>query len=212
MGLTTVLPFLVVSALVIMTPGPDTALTIRNVLFGDRRAGMFTALGVSTGQAAWALATSAGLAALLTASRPAFLAVKFAGAAYLALLGATALWKVMRPGHTLDSDAGTAVTSSTSSRLAFRQGVISNLANPKMAAYFTGVLPQVVGTAHATFIPLASFGLIFAVLTLAWLSLYCVVVSWAGEVLLRPRVRRAMQAATGAVLIALGVRVAVDAR
>jgi threonine/homoserine/homoserine lactone efflux protein len=211
-SVSTVLPFLAVSALVIMTPGPDTALTIRNVLVGDRRAGIVTALGVSTGQATWALATSAGLAALLTASRPAFLVVKFAGAAYLALLGATALWKAMRPGRMRDTDSGTAPTPSTSPRLAFRQGLISNLANPKMAAYFTGVLPQVVGTAHATFLPLAGFGLVFALLTLVWLSLYSVVVSWAGEVLLRPRVRRALQATTGAVLIALGLRVAVDAR
>ena len=81
------LAFLGVSAVVIVTPGQDTALTIRNTLLGGRRSGVMTALGVSTGQAIWALATSAGIAAVLQASEPAFEAVKLAGAAYLVWLG-----------------------------------------------------------------------------------------------------------------------------
>jgi threonine/homoserine/homoserine lactone efflux protein len=81
------LAFLGISALVIMTPGPDTAITIRNTLTGGRAGGLATALGVATGQAIWALATSAGVVALLVASEPLFLAVKYAGAAYLVWLG-----------------------------------------------------------------------------------------------------------------------------
>jgi threonine/homoserine/homoserine lactone efflux protein len=79
--------FLGVAVLVIVTPGPDTALTIRNSLLGGRRDGVFTALGVSTGQCAWAIATSAGIAALLVASEPAFVALRVFGAAYLVFLG-----------------------------------------------------------------------------------------------------------------------------
>lgn len=213
MSPSTVAPFLAVSALVIMTPGPDTALTIRNVLLGRRRGGIFTALGVSAGQAVWALATAAGLAALLTASRPVFLVVKFAGAAYLVFLGATVLWAALRPREAARSDIRPrGATSPLRARAAFRQGVISNLANPKMAVYFTAVLPQVVGAAHGSFLPLAGFGLTFSLLTFLWLSLYSVAVGWAGAVLLRPRVRRALEATTGAVLIALGLRVAAEAQ
>jgi threonine/homoserine/homoserine lactone efflux protein len=80
------LAFLGVSILVIATPGPDTALTIRNALLGGRRGGIFTALGVAAGQAVWALATSVGIVALLVASEPVFLAVKLAGAVYLVVL------------------------------------------------------------------------------------------------------------------------------
>jgi threonine/homoserine/homoserine lactone efflux protein len=72
------LAFLGVSMLVIVTPGPDTALTIRNSLLGGRAGGIGTALGVSTGQLIWALATSAGLAAILAASEPLFHAVTLA--------------------------------------------------------------------------------------------------------------------------------------
>ena len=213
MTVATLAPFLAVSALVIMTPGPDTALTIRNVLLGSRRAGIFTALGVSAGQALWALATAAGLAALLTTSRPVFVVVKLVGAAYLVYLGATVLRAAVRPRSGAPLDARLCGTNrALTARSAFRQGLISNLANPKMAVYFTAVLPQVVGSAHDSFVPLAGFGLTFSLLTLAWLTLYSVIVSWAGAVLLRPRLRRSLEATTGAVLIALGLRVAVDAQ
>src|SRR5881409_1132485 len=96
--------FLGVSLLVICTPGQDTALTIRNTLLAGRRAGVFTAVGVSAGQSVWALATSVGVAALIVASEPVFLAIRLAGAAYLVYLGAQALRRSL-----LGSDAGEAV-------------------------------------------------------------------------------------------------------
>jgi threonine/homoserine/homoserine lactone efflux protein len=74
--MTSFLAFIGVSLLVIVTPGPDTAITIRNTLFGGRAGGLFTALGIASGQAIWALATSVGIVALLIASAPLFLALK----------------------------------------------------------------------------------------------------------------------------------------
>src|SRR5438094_3520194 len=93
--------FLGVSILVIVTPGQDTALTIRNTLLGGRRSGVLTATGVASGQFVWTVATSAGLAALIVASEPVFTALKLAGAAYLVFLGAQALYAALRPrdGH-----------------------------------------------------------------------------------------------------------------
>src|SRR4029077_1982868 len=93
---TELVAFLGVSAIVIVTPGPDTALTIRSSLLCGRRAGIFTALGVSSGQAIWTLASAVGIAALLAASEPAFLAVKVVGAAYLIWLGLQALAAAVR--------------------------------------------------------------------------------------------------------------------
>ena len=121
--------FLGISALVIVTPGQDTALTIRNALLGGRRAALFTALGVSAGQALWALASAAGVAALLQASEPTFVAIRVAGAAYL-----------------------------------------------------------------------------------VWLTAYGAAVARAGDFLRRSRVRRALDAAMGVVLVALGLRIAGEAR
>src|SRR5438067_13195056 len=99
-GLGQYLAFVGVSLLVICTPGQDTALTIRNTLLGDRRTGAATALGVSAGQATWTVATSAGLAVILTASAPLFLAIRLAGGASPVRLGRWALPSVCRRRHT----------------------------------------------------------------------------------------------------------------
>ena len=90
-------PSSAVCVAVIVSPGQDTALTIRNTIAGGRRGGALTALGVSIGQAVWTLAASAGVAALIVASEPAFVALKLAGAAYLVLLGARSLRDALRP-------------------------------------------------------------------------------------------------------------------
>ena len=198
--MTELVAFLGVSAIVIATPGPDTALTIRNTLMGGRRAGIFTALGVSSGQAIWTLATAAGIAALLAASEPAFLAVKIVGSAYLVWLGLQAILAAVR-GH-----ARPVVRAPRSS--SYRQGLLSNLANPKMAAFFPSLLPQFGGS----FWLLLALGLTFCLLTLAWLTAYAIVVSRAGDFLGRPAIRRAVEAVTGVVLVALGLRLATERR
>jgi threonine/homoserine/homoserine lactone efflux protein len=197
--------FLGVAALVIVTPGPDTALTIRNSLVGGRRAGMFTAIGVASGQATWALATSAGVAALLRASAPAFTALRFAGAAYLVWLGVQALMAAagLRRARAHGRGRGAGSTGT-----ALRQGLLSNLANPKMAVFFMSLLPQF----GSSFAALLALGLVFSAMTLTWLSAYAAAVAKAGERLLRPRVRRALDAITGLVLVALGLRLATERR
>ena len=196
-------PFLAVAALVIVVPGQDTALTIRNTLGGGRRAGIATACGVSCGQAVWAVATSLGLAALLVASEPVYLALKAFGAAYLVWLGACCLWRSLRRAEARWPTAAPAPQSLP--RAAFRQGIVSNLGNPKMAVFFTSLLPQFT-PAGATFaVPLA-LGLVFCVLTLGWLALYACVVARASQVFGRPLVRRLVDAVTGSVLVALGLR------
>jgi threonine/homoserine/homoserine lactone efflux protein len=204
--------FLVVAVVVIVTPGPDTALTIRNTLLGGRRSGVFTAIGVAVGQTTWNVATSAGLAALLVASELVFRAVKLVGAAYLASLGIQALYGAVRhrpPTHT-------AVANPSAPRLrppvALRQGLISNLTNPKMAAFFPALLPQFAPAGDATFLALLLLGLTFSLMTLVWLTAYAFVVAKAGDFLRRPRIRRLLEAATGAVLVALGVRLATEDR
>jgi threonine/homoserine/homoserine lactone efflux protein len=202
--------FLGISALVIVTPGQDTALTVRNTVLGGRRGGIFTAAGVSTGQAVWTVAASAGLAALLVAWEPAFLALKFAGAVYLVYLGAHALLDALRNRPSiLPSSPGRRPVMTAA--VAFRQGLVSNLGNPKMAVFFTSLLPQF-ASSNATFAALLPLGLLFCALTFTWLTAYAVAVAKAGTVLLRPRIRRALEAATGATLVALGLRLAAQRR
>jgi len=198
---TQALAFLGVSAVVIVTPGQDTALTFRNALAGGRRGGIFTAAGVATGQATWTVAAAAGVAALLQASEPAFLAVRIAGAAYLVYLGAQTLLRALAGRRTEHRRRGPATR-----RGSFRQGVFSNLGNPKMAIFFTSLLPQF-GTSFAEMLAL---GLVFCVLTFTWLTGYGIAVAKFGDVLRRPRVRRVVDAVTGTALAAFGFRLAVE--
>jgi threonine/homoserine/homoserine lactone efflux protein len=208
------LPALGIAALAIVPPGPDTALTIRNRLAGGRRAGVFTAVGVAAGQAVWTLATSVGLAALLVASEPAFAALKLAGAAYLVLLGLQALRSGLFPAAAERAGAGTAAPAPRrlAPARAFRHGLVSNLGNPKMAVFFTSLLPQFAPAGNASFAALLGLGLLFCAMTLGWLAAYAVAVARAGDVLGRAGVGRALESVMGGVLIALGLRLAVARR
>jgi threonine/homoserine/homoserine lactone efflux protein len=196
--------FVAVSAVVICTPGQDTALTIRNTLTGGRRSGIATAGGVAAGQAVWTVAASAGVVALLTASEPVFRALKLAGAAYLVYLGAQSLWAAVR--HRAHEHAVRSAAPLSPGR-ALRQGVLSNLGNPKMAVFFASLLPQF----GSTFLALLSLGLLFCALTFAWLTLYAAAVAKLGR-LLTGAVRRVLDAVTGIVLVALGFRLAAEER
>ena len=207
------LAFLGISALVIVTPGPDTAMTIRNTLLGGRAGGIATAFGVAAGQAIWASATSAGIVALLVASEPLFLAVKYAGAAYLVWLGVQSLRAALRPVPPDDvPDANAPASRRLPPRVAFRQGVISDLGNPKMAAFFTSLLPQFVPAGETSFVGLAALGLLFCMMTLLWLAGYALAIARVGDMLRRPAIRRTLDGITGATLIGLGARLATEDR
>jgi len=198
--------FLGVSLTVILTPGQDTALTIRNTLLGGRRRGVWTAVGVVNGQLVWAVAASAGLAAVLLASQPAFTALRLLGAAYLVFLGAQALVSAVRGRY-----AQVVVTPAggLSSRRAYRQGLLSNLGNPKMAIFFTSLLPQF-ATGTANFWTMLSLGVVFAAITLVWLSAYTIAVAKAEGVLRGTSFRRVLDTVTGTVLVAFGLRLAAE--
>lgn len=186
--------FIAIAAVVICTPGPDTALIVRNTLFGGRVNGVRTAAGIVSGIALWTLAASAGIAALVAASHPLFTALRIFGAAYLVWLGLSTL-----RGH-----RGSAARPRSGS--GYRQGLLSNLGNPKIAVFFTSLLPQF-GTG---FVQLAAFGMLFCAMGALWLTSYALVVSRARRVFTRPRIRRILDVITGSVLVAFGVRLATE--
>jgi threonine/homoserine/homoserine lactone efflux protein len=252
------LAFLGVAAVVIVVPGPDTALTVRNALAGGRRRGVATAAGVATGQAVWTLATGVGVAELLQASEPAFLVMKTAGAAYLVFLGLQSLWaaagapslraagapsfwaagarplwtaaRIGFPGRLRSPTGGPGAgrggyrtppggyrtppggyRTSPGGAQGFRQGVVSNLANPKMAAFFLSLLPQFVAPGAGA-AGVVGLGLVFCVMTFGWLALYSVAVDRARVVLGRSWVRRVLDGVGGVVLVGFGARLALQQR
>jgi threonine/homoserine/homoserine lactone efflux protein len=202
------LAFVAVAVLVICTPGPDTALLVRNTLTGGRASGVATAAGVTLGILIWVVAASAGVVALLRASEPVFQLLKLAGAAYLAYLGLVSLWAAVARRPHEPRLRGSAPLVPTR---AFRQGLLSNLGNPKIAVFFASLLPQFVPDGSGAFAASLALGLLFATMGLAWLTMYAVVVAKLGDVLGGP-VRRILDAITGVILVGLGVRLATEDR
>jgi threonine/homoserine/homoserine lactone efflux protein len=205
--ITNLAAFLGLSALVIVTPGPDTALTVRNSLMSGRTAGFFTAAGICTGLTTWAVFTAAGVAALLRAWEPAFLAIRVAGGLYLAYLGLHGLIAALRR-----DGAGGVWTKGkdrrVSTRASYRQGLLSNLGNPKIAVFFISLLPQF--SHDASFGVLLVLGSIFVAMTFTWLAVYVLLVSRAGDFLRRDHVRRWLDGISGLILVVLGLRIATE--
>jgi threonine/homoserine/homoserine lactone efflux protein len=199
-----------VAALIIVIPGPDTALVTKNAVLHGRRAALGTAVGVTTGLALWTLASAVGIASLLRSSEVAFTVVKLLGAAYLVWLGVQALLTARRRHHGpgIARDGRPELTA----RAAARQGVLSNLSNPKIAALFTSLLPQFVVPGGSVLVPSLLLGGLFAAMTLVWLVGYALAAVKASSVLERPRVAAAIDRLTGLVLIGLGIRLAAEHR
>jgi threonine/homoserine/homoserine lactone efflux protein len=141
---------------------------------------------------------SAGVAAVLVASELAFVTLKIAGAAYLIYLGVQALL------GSLHGQANVRAAAPAPSGHELRQGLLSNLGNPKMAIFFSSLLPQF----GASFAALLALGLLFCALTMIWLSAYAAALARVGDALRRPRVRRAIDTVTGTALVAMGFRLA----
>jgi RhtB (resistance to homoserine/threonine) family protein len=204
------LVFIGVAAIVIVVPGPDTAVVTKNVLVHGRRAALGTSLGVSAGLSVWTLAAAVGVASVVRASAVAFTVLKLVGALYLVWLGLQALRAAGRAGS--GADHPTAHKQALGAIGGFRQGLLSDLANPKIGIFFTSLLPQFVDPRHSVLLPFLALGAVFVLMTVIWLSAYCLIAARAAETLQRPRVKAAMDRVTGLVLIALGLRLALEHR
>ena len=193
-----------VVAVIVVLPGPDMALILQNGLAHGRRAAVETAVGISAGLLVWAVAAALGIAALLHASAPAFTLLKLAGAAYLVWLGVRALSEAWR--GTAEAPAERSARQRKTSP--FRQGLLSNLLNPKVALVFTTLIPQFVDAGDPAVARTLLLAAIFIGMGLVWLTSYALLVAKMGELLKRSIVRRVLNAVTGTVLTALGVRLA----
>lgn len=191
-----------------MSPGPDFVIVLRNVMTAGRRAGMACAAGIAAGVLAWAVVTSAGIAGLLAASAVAFTVVKLVGAAYLVLLGAQALLAARRGGYEQAPEPEGALVRH-GAVAAFRQGLLTNLFNPKVAVFFVALWPQFLPH-HATVLDTAVLAAVAAGTTLVWFLTLANVVTALRRFITASKVRRTIDAVMGTILVGLGVRIAVS--
>jgi len=198
--------FAAVAALLTIAPGVDFALVSRRALSGGVRTAVITASGVCSGVVMWGALSAVGIAALLAASADAYNLLRLAGGAYLVLLGLQALLRA----HRLAA-AGHEQTDASASRpeggAAFRQGLVTNLLNPKIGVFYSAVLPQFVSHRDSVLLVSLLFALLHALMGMAWYSCCALALSRGRRVFARPHARAALEMVTAVVLFGLGVRV-----
>jgi threonine/homoserine/homoserine lactone efflux protein len=189
-----------------MSPGPDFVIVTRSAALSGRRVGMACAVGIGAGVFAWSAVTAAGVAGLLAASAVAFTVVKLAGAAYLMLLGIRALLAARRGEYAAQDAARPTVIKPLA---AFRQGLLTNLLNPKVAVFFIALVPQFLPESPSI-LDTTVLGAVAAVVSMLWFCVVANVVGALRRVFARVRVRRTIDAVMGGLLVGLGVRIAVQ--
>jgi threonine/homoserine/homoserine lactone efflux protein len=223
---TALLGFALASTLVILAPGPDSMLVMRNTMRGGRRAGWVTACGTLSGLTIWALAAALGLSALLRVSHVGYDILRFCGAAYLIWLGVTSLAQfrrkntaepVAQAGGPASAVAGLAVPGLTGPGTArplraYLNGLLSNLLNPKISVFFMAFLPAFVPAGVSA----VEFSLVLGIWFIAETGLWLAVVAWLADRgvrwLRRPAVQRWIERVTGIVLIGFGLRLVTESR
>jgi threonine/homoserine/homoserine lactone efflux protein len=195
--------FLGVAVIVTLTPGPATAMVVRSALRGGRRSAFLTTLGNSVGVLFWGIASAIGVSALITASEAAFLALKIGGAVVLVWLGVQSLRR--RRERVADNGA-------TWTPHAFRDGLVTAFANPKLAIFFVALFPQFLERGHATLeTGIGMAGLIVA-LDLVYFSALAFVIARARRAFVSGPWQRRLERLTGSVMVGLGLRLALEAR
>jgi RhtB (resistance to homoserine/threonine) family protein len=198
--------FTVAAVLIVLLPGPDTMVVVRNIVRGGRSSGSATAAGILVGLTLWVGIAALGLAAVLRASEVAYAVLRVAGACYLVWLGVQSLRAVRRPPPAVADDKPRRGLIGTG----FSAGLVTNLLNPKVGVFFVTFLPGFVPSGYPVAATSLIFGAEFLVLSIGYYVVLLALASRVTRWMAAPRVRRRMDALTGAVLVGFGIRLAVE--
>lgn len=192
--------FVLAATLVVLLPGPDTLVVVRNLVRGGRREAARTVMGVLTGLTVWATTAVLGLSAVLRASHDAYIGLRVAGAVYLVYLGVKSL---------RSREQGTS-PSHPVRRTGYIAGLLTDLLNPKVGVFFVTFLPGFVPQGYSVPWMSAVFGAIFVALTGLYFTVLLIASRPVTRWLANSRLRRRIDRCTGAVLIGFGLRLALE--
>jgi RhtB (resistance to homoserine/threonine) family protein len=199
--------YLLIVVLIVLAPGPDTMVVLKNALAGGARGGLLASLGIVSGSVIQGTAVALGLGLLITRSQPVFHTLKWLGAFYLAYLGFQALrgaWRGQYEG--LDDPR----RGRSGGFRRFREGFLSNITNPKVLVLFLSVLPQFLNPATTTTWDALLLAYTVAVLGGLWLVVLLLFVHRVRDLLARRRVRRGLDGVAGTALIGFGAAFAAE--
>lgn len=197
--------FIFMCIMLIILPGPDTAIVTKNTLTISKQAGLKTMMGTLCALMIHTSAAVFGLSAVIVKSALLFTIIKYIGAVYLVYLGVKTLIALKkRKAPTVDVIPDEKTSSS------FMQGFFTNLLNPKVAVFFLTFLPQFVQTTKSPLIPFFILGVTYTVLTLMWFVVYILLLNQVRQFMNRPQTQKWMEGLTGSVLIGFGVKLALE--
>ncbi|MFE7801468.1 LysE family translocator [Nocardia sp. NPDC057440] len=202
--------FAAVAGLLTLVPGVDTALVLRAAIVRGSHHAFATALGVGTGVLVWGAAAACGLSVLLTTSHLAYTVLRIAGAVYLVWLGVKTLVTLWRgQGSTADAEDGDGDASGGLLR-AWARGAATNLLNPKIGVFYIAMLPQFIPPEAPHLAMGVALAVVHDIEGMLWFSVLIFGVQFTRTWIARPSVKRAMEAVTGSVLLAFGVKLALS--
>ena len=210
--LTALLTFTVAAGLIVLLPGPDTLVVLRNLLRHGRRRAALTVAGVLTGLTVWVAVAALGLSAVLRASTDAYAALRIAGAVYLLWLGIQSL-RARRPAlgdaGVFTTEGGPASTRRGLLGSGYGSGLATDLLNPKVGVFFT-FLPGFVPRGESVGTTTLLLGAVFVAETALYFTVLLLLAGRITGWMAHPRVQRRLDRATGLVLVGFGVRLAVE--
>jgi len=200
--------FVFMCMLLIILPGPDTAIATKNTLTVGRIGGLKTALGTCCALLIHTSAAVFGLSAIIVKSAFLFSVFKYVGAIYLVYLGIKTLWALRKKEVAASVETNTAKQYENKS--CFKQGFLTNLLNPKVAVFFLTFLPQFVDAGSDTFVPFLIMGFTYTLLTAIWFFLYVYLLNQISTFMKKPKAQNMIEGITGAILIGFGIKLALE--
>ena len=202
--------FAITSFLLIIMPGPDTAIATKNTLIMGRKGGLKTVLGTCCAVLIHTTAAIAGLSTLLVKSAFLFSLFKYAGAAYLIYLGINNFWMLYRQKSKIEITAN--IENQYISKDCFRQGFVTNILNPHVAVFFLTFLPQFIDPGKNAFVSFLAMGMTYCILKAAWYIFYVYMIDGVSNFMKKPRIQAAIEGAVSIVLIGSGLKLALEVR
>jgi len=203
--------FLGIAGLLTIIPGADTGLVTQNAITRGRTAAFFTTFGICLGCLCHATASALGLSVVLRESAHVYEWLKLAGAGYLIYIGVRALWTARKP-YGNEQNVAFSAEQRRGLWVSFVEGLFTNLLNPKVAIFYLTFLPQFIAPGENVLRKSVFLASIHVLMGLVWLCSYAMLLDRMSSILTRPSVRRKLEAFTGAVLVAFGLRLAMERR
>ncbi|MEH7085369.1 LysE family translocator [Neobacillus drentensis] len=200
--------FVIMCILLIILPGPDTAIATKNTLTVGKIGGLKTVLGTCCALLIHTSAAILGLSAIIVKSALLFSVFKYVGAVYLIYLGIKALWSLKKKGEAASIEMD--IKSQFKNTSCFKQGFLTNILNPKVAVFFLTFLPQFVDSGSNTIIPFLIMGITYTILTAIWFLLYVSLINQISAFMKKPKTQNIIEGITGTILIGFGIKLALE--